>query len=243
MPENHSFEDLKQRLAEKMAGEIILSENPAICLKKWRLNFDISQTELSKYLHLSHSVISDYESGRRKSPGISIIKKIIEAMISIDIQKGCQKIHSYENILMSNCSKESIYSTYEYSIPIQFSKLVNLLDATILYKGIEKPIYGFSIVNSHRSILEMSSTEFHRLYGWSTDRAMIFTQVSSGKSPMVAIRVTNLKPASVILHGISKSEVDPIAIKMAEVDRIPLLCTNKNLDLLTIEMRRYGQII
>lgn len=243
MLENHSFEDLKQKLAEKIAGEITLSENPGDCSKKWRLNFEITQIELSKYLHLSHSVISDYESGRRKSPGTCIIKKIIEALISIDIQKGSQKIHSYENILMSDCSKESIYSTYEYSVPIQFSKLVYLLEAVVLYKGVERPIYGFSIVNSRRSILEMSSSEFHRLYGWSTDRAMIFTQVSSGKSPMVAIRVTNLKPGAVILHGIKRNEVDPMAIKMAEVDRIPLLCTNKDLNILTIEMRRYGQII
>jgi predicted transcriptional regulator len=41
-------------------------------------SFKISQTELADHLKLSPSVISDYESGRRKSPGIQTIKKIIK---------------------------------------------------------------------------------------------------------------------------------------------------------------------
>ena len=58
---------------------------------------------------------------------------------------------------------------------------------------------------------------------------------------MVAIRVTNLKPGVVVLHGITKDEVDPMAVKMAEVDRIPLLCTTKDLDEAIVELRKYGQ--
>ncbi len=242
MNKNDSFEELTMKLSEKIAGEIVLSEFPSICIKKWRLNFGISQSELSKYLNLSRSVISDYESGRRRSPGVSIIKKIVEAFISIDINNGGKNIHSYEKILMNQNLKDAPFETYEYSVPIQFSKLVTILNANIIYKGIENPLYGFSIVNSRKSILEMSSSEFHRLYGWSTNRAMIFTEVSTGKSPMVAIRVTSLKPAAVILHGIKKNEVDLMAVKMAEVDRIPLLSTVKDLNQIVLDMRHYGQI-
>jgi len=241
MTDNEAFENLKKRLAEKMAGEITLSEKPGECLKKWRLNFEVSQTDISNSLQVSPSVISDYESGRRKSPGTLMVSKIVESLLAIDTERGGQKIHAYETMLTSDSSKESIYSTYEYSIPVQFQKLVSLLDAHVLYRGMERPLYGFSVVDSKRSILEMTSYEFQRLYGWSTDRAMVFTRVSTGKSPLVAIRVTNLKPGAIVLHGLSKDEVDPMAIKMAEVDRVPLLCTTKDLDEAITELKKYGQ--
>ncbi|MDX1612363.1 MAG: helix-turn-helix domain-containing protein, partial [Candidatus Thermoplasmatota archaeon] len=49
-------------LAEKMAGEITLSEHPGQTLKKWRDTFETSQTDLADELDVSPSVISDYES-------------------------------------------------------------------------------------------------------------------------------------------------------------------------------------
>ena len=39
---------------------------------------------------------------------------------------------------------------------------------------------------------------------------------------MVAVRVTNLKPGVVILQGLEASEVDPVAVKIAELENIPL---------------------
>ncbi|WP_292372116.1 MULTISPECIES: helix-turn-helix domain-containing protein [unclassified Methanosarcina] len=241
MTSNESSENLRNRLAEKMAGDITLSEKPGESLKKWRSNFEISQTDIANYLKVSPSVISDYESGRRKSPGTLIVKKIVESLLEIDIDRGSKKIHAYESILNSESSTKSIYSTYEYTFPIQLAKLVNLIEGDIVYKGVERPLYGFSVIDSQRAILELSSHEFQKLYGWSTDRAMIFTKVSTGKSPLVAIRVTNLKPGAVVLHGLRKEEVEPVAVKMAEVDRIPLVATTMDLDQIVQLMRKYSQ--
>ena len=241
MTSNESSENLRNRLAEKMAGDITLSEKPGESLKKWRSNFEISQTDLANYLKVSPSVISDYESGRRKSPGTLIVKKIVESLLEIDMDRGSKKIHAYESILNSESSTKSIYSTYEYTFPIQLAKLVNLIEGDIVYKGVERPLYGFSVIDSQKAILELSSHEFQKLYGWSTDRAMIFTKVSTGKSPMVAIRVTNLKPGAVVLHGLRKEEVEPVAVKMAEVDRIPLVATTMDLDQIVQLLRKYSQ--
>jgi putative transcriptional regulator len=241
MAPNESSENLRNRLAEKMAGDITLSEKPGESLKKWRSNFEISQTDIANYLKVSPSVISDYESGRRKSPGTLIIKKIVESLLEIDMDRGSKKIHAYESILSSENSTKSIYSTYEYTFPIQLAKLVNLIEGEVLFKGVEKPLYGFSVIDSQRAILELSSHEFQKLYGWSTDRAMIFTKVSTGKSPMVAIRVTNLKPGAVVLHGLRKEEVDPGAVKMAEVDRIPLVATTMGIDQTVQLLKKYSQ--
>ncbi len=63
-------------IVEKIAGEITISDNPGITIRKWREEFNISQMELSRFMNVSPSVISDYESGRRKSPGASSIKKL-----------------------------------------------------------------------------------------------------------------------------------------------------------------------
>jgi len=241
MAPNESSENLRNRLAEKMAGDITLSEKPGESLKKWRSNFEISQTDIANYLKVSPSVISDYESGRRKSPGTLIIKKIVESLLELDMDRGSKKIHAYESILSSENSTKSIYSTYEYTFPIQLAKLVNLIEGEVIFKGVEKPLYGFSIIDSQRAILELSSHEFQKLYGWSTDRAMIFTKVSTGKSPMVAIRVTNLKPGAVVLHGLRKEEVDPGAVKMAEVDRIPLVATTMGIDQTVQLLKKYSQ--
>ena len=241
MAPNESSENLRNRLAEKMAGDITLSEKPGESLKKWRSNFEISQTDIANYLKVSPSVISDYESGRRKSPGTLIIKKIVESLLEIDIDRGSKKIHAYESILSSENSTKSIYSTYEYTFPIQLAKLVNLIEGEVLFKGVEKPLYGFSVIDSQRAILELSSHEFQKLYGWSTDRAMIFTKVSTGKSPMVAIRVTNLKPGAVVLHGLRKEEVEPGAVKMAEVDRISLVATTMSIDQTVKLLKKYSQ--
>jgi len=224
-----------------MAGDITLSEKPGESLKKWRSNFEISQTDIANYLKVSPSVISDYESGRRKSPGTLIIKKIVESLLEIDIDRGSKKIHAYESILSSENSTKSIYSTYEYTFPIQLAKLVNLIEGEVIFKGVEKPLYGFSVIDSQRAILELSSHEFQKLYGWSTDRAMIFTKVSTGKSPMVAIRVTNLKPGAVVLHGLRKEEVEPGAVKMAEVDRISLVATTMSIDQTVKLLKKYSQ--
>jgi putative transcriptional regulator len=92
-------------------------------------------------------------------------------------------------------------------------------------------------VNSINAIMQLSSDEFNRIYGWSTERALVFTNVSTGKSPMVAIRVTPFKPRCVVLQGIDAPDVHPIVPKMAEKDRITVLCTGMEIDKIVSTLR------
>ena len=230
--------DIRKRLAEKMAGEITLSDYPGETLKKWRKNFDISQIELSKSLGISPSVISDYESGRRRSPGTLIVSRIVDALLELDMQNGGKKLSSYGSILRSGFSANAIYDIYEYSTPLLLENFAELIRAEKIVGDFNKMINGYTIIDSIKAILELSSNEFYGLYGWSTERALIFTKLSTGKSPMVAIRVANLKPGAVVLHGLSRSEIDPTARKIAEIEQIPLMMTTFPINQMIKVLRR-----
>lgn len=219
-------EDVRKRLAEKMAGEITLSPNPGATLRKWRKNFEVAQNDLAHFLGISPSVISDYESGRRRSPGTLIISKIVDALLKIDEQNGSKKIQAYENILRSGFKLDVIYDIHEYSSPVPLDEFVKAIKATKITGEFNRTINGYTIIDSLRAILELNANEFYRLYGWSTERALIFTRVSTGRSPLVAIRVANLKPGAVVLHGLASSRVDPIARQIAEIERLPLMTTD-----------------
>lgn len=225
---NGTYEDLRHKLAEKMAGEITLSDNPGETLKKWRTLFEISQSDLAGFLKVSPSVISDYESGRRKSPGIFIVSKIVDAILDMDVGRGGAKIRSYEGILRGDITAEAIYDIHEYLSPISVEDMTKLLKGEVVYSpGSEfiKPLYGYTVIDSLKAILQLSYNEFQKLYGWSSERAMVYTRISTGRSPMVALRVTNLKPGLIVLHGLPAAEIDPIAIKIAEIERVPLVAT------------------
>jgi len=71
----------------------------------------------------------------------------------------------------------------------------------------------------------MSGSDFMQLLGTTSERALIFTKVSTGRSPMVAIRVTPLKPAAVIIHGVTN--LDKIAVELAKSERLPLILAKK----------------
>jgi len=217
-------------LAEKIAGEITLSQNPGETLRKWRRNFAITQTDLSNHLRMSPSVISDYESGRRKSPGIMIVSKIIDALLRIDESRGCNVLRAYENMWGDILGLDSICSVCEYQDPIPLASMALKLDAEIVYGRTDITIWGYTIIDSMKAIVEMLPDQFQKIYGRSTARALIFTGVRSGKSPMVAVRVSNLKPGAVVLQGLMPSDVDPVAIRIAEIENIPLLTTHFSVD-------------
>ncbi|MDI6639801.1 MAG: transcriptional regulator, partial [Methanocellales archaeon] len=133
-----------------------------------------------------------------------------------------------------------IYDMYEYSTPLPLENFAELIRAEKIVGDFNKAINGYTIIDSIKAILELSSNEFYRLYGWSTERALIFTKVSTGKSPMVAIRVTNLKPGAVVLHGLNEPEIDPTARKIAEIEQIPLMTTTFSINKM-IEVLRRGK--
>lgn len=221
---------IKDRLAEKIAGEITLSPNPGKTIRKWREIFRVSQVDLAKNLGISPSVLSDYESGRRKSPGIRNIKRIVEALFEIDERRGGNILHSYTSMMEM---PEGVIEIMEYPYPIPIQDFIETIDGKILNSPTDiekKSVKGFTLVDSIKTIKTITSTEFRHLYGWSTERALIFTGVQYGRSPMIAVRVHPMKPTMVVYH--KPNAVDPLAIKLADMENIPLVLTELPLDML-----------
>lgn len=219
MPE----ESLKQRLANKMAGEITLSDQPGKTVKKWREIFKISQKELATSLKVSPSVVSDYESGRRKSPGIGVVSKIVRTIMAVDEIRGGKVIYEFSNMLGGEKVFEIILDIKEFMKPIRASEFIELVNGEVVSGNsyLERDVFGYTVVDSIRAIVEFSPLELARIYGSTTQRALVFTKVGSGRSPMIAIKLTSLKPAMVILHG--PTEIDKLAVKIAESERLPLV--------------------
>ena len=227
----------RNQLAEKMAGEITLSDSPGHALKKWRMNFEIAPGVLSERLGVSPSVISDYESGRRKSPGTAVVGKIVDTLLTTDEETGGKHIEKYSTMLFSAVDDDVIYDLHEYGSPVPLKDFSDAIGCTLLWGSIDQTIFGYTVVNSLNAIMQLSSDEFNRIYGWSTERALVFTNVSTGKSPMVAIRVTPFKPRCVVLQGIEAADVHPFVEKMAERDRITVMCTSMDVDKIVSTLR------
>lgn len=236
------FSIAKNELIKNIVGEIVFADEPSKAIKKWRKIFKINQKQLASKLGISGSVISDYESGRRKSPGVNVIKKYINALLHIDLERGGPVIKSFMKDSNTTNFSSAIMDMNEFSTGIKIEDFCKNLNADILTKsGAEKEIYGYTIIDSIKAITELSFNDLVKLYGVTTQRALIFTKVSTGRSPMVAIKVTNLYPGLVVLHGLN--EVDELAKRIAELEKIPLaICRLENPDKIVEKLRKkYGK--
>jgi len=217
-------------LSKDIIGEIVLSENPESVIKKWRSIFRISQKTLAAELGMTSSVISDYESGRRKSPGIKMIKKYVNSLIAIDAKNGGNVIKSFSKPATSESLSNAVIDIKEFSAGKNIKWFCKKIGASTITKGdLKQTIYGYTVIDSLKAITELSFTELVKLYGVTTQRALIFTKVSTGRTPMVAIKLTNLHPALVVLHGLNA--IDEVAKRIAEVENIPLaICKLSSVD-------------
>jgi putative transcriptional regulator len=204
-------------LAKTIAGEITLSENPTKTLKKWREIFGLNQRQLAKKMGVSASVVSDYEGMRRRNPGAGYVKKTVEALLSFDRKKEVDVTQGARR------ENPAILDIREFLEPFPVRKIIRRIRGTVVSGKPEGALWGYTVVDSIRAILSLTDREFADIYGSTTERALVFTKVKSGRSPMIALKVTQPKPAMVVLHGLTPARVDKLAIKIAEVSKIPLV--------------------
>ncbi|MFC7185953.1 helix-turn-helix domain-containing protein [Halorubrum yunnanense] len=222
--------DAREELSRRIAGEITLSDDPGATLRKWRTDFDVSQTELAEQLDVSSSVISDYESGRRESPGIGVVRRIVDGLLDIDERRGGGRLRQYARVLSAGFESDIVHDLREYSTAVPVEEFYEAMDATEVVRGDQDHVNGHTVINSIEAITRLSSEEFYRLYGQSTNRALVFTGVTRGESPLVALRVVSPTPNAVVLHGIESEDLWEHAADLARVDQFSLATSTRDLD-------------
>tara|TARA_Y100000590_G_scaffold72269_1_gene79357 strand:- start:628 stop:1284 length:657 start_codon:yes stop_codon:yes gene_type:complete len=203
-----------------MAGEIVVSEKPGETLRKWREIFQLSQKELATLLEVNPSVVCDFEKGRRASPGIGTVRKLVEAMVDYDSSHGGKVV----NTMSGRRNNEAIVDIREFTSGITIGSIIETIEGEVLAgteEIIERPIYGYTMVDSLKAITSFNA--FGEMYGWSNERAVFFSGVHYGRSPMIAVRAHPVKPRMVVY--IKPKSVDPLAPKLADMEKVVLTKT------------------
>jgi len=216
-----NYSPTRDTLAKRIAGEIVLSGHPGQTMRKWRGLLSVSQIEMANILELSPSVISDYETGRRKSPGSGFIKRYVESLLDIDETRGGQYIRQLSRITLD---PSDVFSDIrEFMSPVSIQEVIEAVDGDLYTceDQVEQDVFGYTIVDSIKAIMMLSGLDFYRIFGTTSERALVFTRVSRGRSPMIAVKISPFKPRIIILHGVVES-VDPLAVKLAQHEGIPL---------------------
>src|SRR5512137_1056062 len=224
MPRNTTVSvspSIREVLARRIAGEIILSSKPGATMRKWRELFAVSQMTLAEKMQLSSSaVISDYESGRRESPGARFIRRFVLSLLHLDDQKGSRFIREFAKLTSS--PSMAVVDLREFPIPVRVEYLCKAISGEIVAckDKFVKEVNGYTVVDSRRALEAYSGAEYSQLFGATTDRALVFTNVESGALPMMIVRVSSLKPRIVVFH---KTLPDQESVRIAEYEQIPLI--------------------
>ena len=231
---------IREVLARRIAGEIILSGKPGATMRKWRELFSVSQISLSERMALSSSVVSDYESGRRKSPGAKFIRRFVLGLLQIDEEKGSRFIREFSKLTSS--PSMAILDLREFPIPVRVEYLCKAIKGEVVAckDKYVKEVSGYTVIDSKKAVETLSGLEYAQLFGATTDRALVFTNVENGALPMMTIRVNSLKPRLVIFH---REKPDDYAIKLAEYEQIPLVySTTPSIEQLVKSLRKLYRV-
>ena len=212
---------IREVLARRIAGEIILSSKPGATMRKWRELFAVSQMTIAEKMQLSSSaVISDYESGRRENPGARFIRRFVLSLLMIDEEKGSRFIREFAKLTSS--PSMAIIDLREFPIPVRVEYLCKAIQGEIVVDAHKyvKEVNGYTVVDAKKAVEALSGLEYVQLFGATTDRALVFTNVDGGSLPMMIVRVSSLKPRIVVFHRVRPDEN---AVRLAEYEQIPLI--------------------
>ena len=210
-----------EAIGRRIAGDVAFSEEPGRVLRKWREYFGASQNDIARIMHVAASVVSDYEKGKRQ-PGSRFIRRYVMALLEVDRMRGWPRVRQLSRTM--NLPVDAVIDMNEFVEGVTIADLVEIVEGQVLTPEFQpdRQVYGYTVIDSIRSIASMSGIQFYSLFGHTPDRVVIFTGVKTGRSPMVAVRVSPVKPSVVVIHG-PRRNVDPLAIELAKLDGVHLI--------------------
>jgi putative transcriptional regulator len=170
---------VRQRLARRIAGEISLSDNPGRVIRQWREMFHLPQIQLAEALKVSPSVISDYESGRRQSPGTKTIKRFVETIITLDEQNGGQVVSAFQRLMGVEIPTNIILDVSEFSQGITIAKVLESARGQIVAgeEFLTREVFGYLTVDAAEALDVLTTTGFLKLFEATEDRALVLVNM------------------------------------------------------------------
>jgi putative transcriptional regulator len=165
------------------------------------------------------------------SPGVGVIKRFVDALFLLDKERGGTVVSGLARLSTKHEEQDSYYKIHDFAAPIGGADFCRIIEGKVVanagYLDAVK-LFGYTKLDSLRVILEISPSEYPKLFGSTTERAFIFEKVSTGRSPLVVVRVAPIKPKIIVLHNVTN--IDKLAVKIAQVEKIPLITTKLDID-------------
>ncbi|MDH4291527.1 MAG: transcriptional regulator, partial [Dehalococcoidia bacterium] len=162
------------------------------------------------------------------------------ALLAIDEERGGR--YTRELARLTSSPTTPIVDLREFPISVSTELLCKAVlgDVLTCKEESQREILGYTVVDSLKAIETFSGWEFFTIFGSTTERAIVFTNVSQERSPMLAVRISPLKPRLVVFHG---AEPDELSIKLSEYDRIPLVYSlSPSVEYLVKSLRRLYRV-
>ena len=161
----------------------------------------------------------------------------MDAFIRLDKEAGSPTISKYVPESVLDC----VIAMGEFRSGIPMDRFIEEIGGENLNPDRlpARMVYGYTVVDSLKAILQLSSNDYMKIYGWSTERALIFTDVHFGRSPMIAIRAHPLSPAVVVYQ--KPEAVDKLAIKLSRLEGIPLVTTQLEVEGIVEKLEKYRE--
>ncbi|QKQ99260.1 helix-turn-helix domain-containing protein [Metallosphaera tengchongensis] len=210
-------------IAKRIAGDIVWNDNPGISMRKWRETFGVSQSEVARILGVSQSVVADYERNRRQ-PGSIAVKRFVEALIEADSRRGYKIINELGKIF--SLTFPFIVDMADFVMPVTLEDVILAVDGIPIMADLTNiQVYGYVVTDSIKAITALSGMEFYQFLSVVFNRILVFTKVSSGRSPMIALKIAPIRPKLVVLHRPAK--IDPLAVVIANKENINVVVSTK----------------
>lgn len=221
----------EQELFQKILGDVAANEEYGLVMKKWRELFGVTQMQVANELGVKPSVISDYESNRRKSPGIVFIRKYVLALLKLkssaaheEIKKQIDITKESNNLLIRNFTK-----------PKPSSRIIRLFNAKLLTKNNDLLINGcvFFLDNISKLLTRLPTYKLLRELKKGGKYCYVFSNVKSGRIPLIMLSILSkfnktAMPTLIIFQS-NSFKMSNFAKKTAEKRNITLAVTNKDL--------------
>src|SRR6266571_2412953 len=148
------------------------------------------------------------------------IRRLVEALLDIDQasgQKLSKRFQEYSDV---------IPSMRDWAVGVRAADFLRKIDGKLLTQKLNtrRIVNGYTVIDSMKAITTLDASDYLRIYGSSSERALFFTGVKFGRSPMIAIKAHPLKPVMVVY--VQPENIDDLAVKLAELDNILLARTD-----------------